>query len=402
MRSKWCCLLLVMLLLIAVRPLPAADGNNVMTPEEIRAKCAEIDAKCAEAMQNIEALQKLKASLLEMLGEGAPPPAPKPSAWAEKVAISGYFQNRYEHFSSDVGSPPADEDRFGMRRLYVTLVAKTSGRASGVLTFGSDGPNIKTTNTHWHNIFCDYKVTDEDTIRFGQGPNWFGLEAWQSSGQRLPFERAAFIEGGSRRKPPGFYFLGWTDRGVWWIHTPKQQSWRPQAVLSLVNGSFLNEPVNNGRAAAVDLKWKPSWGMCGISWLNSTFSQPAPPNAWHPLVPQGPFARNAWDAYVRYVQPNSWALQLEGVGGLLAGNSVRGWYGQLEKALPQAPGTAFLKYEWYDPARDAATNEAVYRAWILGYAHQLDNNNRITAQWTWGKVGDLKPHEGGVQWQYGF
>jgi hypothetical protein len=328
--------------------------------------------------------------------------AAKPASWAEKIAISGYFQNRYEHFSSDVGSGAATEDRFGMRRLYVNMLIKTSGRASGVLTFGSDGPNIKTTNTAWNNIFCDYKVTDRDTLRFGQGPTNFGLEAWQSSGQRLPFERSAISEGGTRGKPPGFYFLGWNDRGVWWIHNPKDQTRLPQAVFSVVNGSFLNDPVNNNRAIAVDLKWRPKWGMYGVSWLNSTFSQPAAPSAWHPLVPTGPFARNAWDAFVRYAVPNQWALQVEGIGGLMAGHTVRGGYAQFEKVFPSAPGTAFAKYERYDPNTDDGSSADIYSAWILGYAHQLDANNRLTLQGTWGKVGGKSPQESGLQWQYGF
>ena len=401
MRSKWCFLLLVILLLIAVRPLLAADAAGKMTPEEIRAKCAEIDAKCAAAMQNVEDLQALKAELLRDLGESVPPPAAKPSAWAEKVVINGYFQNRYEHFSPDVGAGAANEDRFGMRRLYVNMLIKTSGRASGVLTFGSDGPNIKTTNATWNNIFCDYKVTDQDTVRFGQGPTNFGLEAWQSSGQRLPFERAAFNEGGSRGKPAGLYFLGWNDRGLWWIHTPPDQTRMPQAVVSVVNGSFLNDPLNNNRALAVDLKWKPKWGMYGISWLNSTFSQPTG-RTWHPGVPEGPFARNAWDGYVRHVTPNNWALQVEGAGGRMAGHSMRGWYGQFEKMFPQAPGTAFVKYEWYNPNTNDDDSADIYRAWVLGYAHQLDNNSRITAQGTWGKAGEKTPREAGLQWQYGF
>ncbi len=404
MRSKWYFLLLVILLLIVVRPLLAADATGAMTPEEMRAKCIEIDAACAAAMQNVEDLQALKAVLLGELGEGAPPASvSKPSAWADKIVISGYFQNRYEHFSPGVGAGAANEDRFGMRRLYLNLLIKTGGRASGVLTFGSDGPNIRKTDTAWHNIFCDYKVTDTDTLRFGQGPNQFGLEAWQSSGRRLPFERSAVVEGGTRGKPAGFYFLGWNDRGLWWIHTPKDRTRLPQTVVSVVNGSFLNDPLNNSRAVAVDLKWQPKWGMYGISWLNSTFTQPAAPNVvWHPRVPQGPFARNAWDGYVRYVAPNDWAVQTEFIGGRMAGNSVRGWYGQLEKVLPNAPGTAFAKYEWYDPNTNDGMSSDIYRAWILGYAHQLDKNNRITAQGTWGKIGTSTPRESGVSWQYGF
>jgi hypothetical protein len=406
MRCTWCLLLLAVLLLVPVRPLLAAD-QPALTPEEIRAKCAEIDAKCAAAAKAIDELQALKAELLRQLGLPAPtpPPAPKPS-WTDKLSLSGYFQARYETFSRDEFSKTtagADEDRFGIRRLFVNLMAKSSPRASAVVTWACTGSDTKQTRVDLTNVYAEYKLGQRDTVRFGQGPTWFGIELWQPSSARLPLERAAFLEGGSRGKPGGMFAGGRWDRGLWLTHTPQDNAVWPQATLSVVNGSFRNDPVNNDHALEVDLKWKPRWGICGVSWLNSEFQQPLDPetgkgafvSAWG----VGPFQRAAWLGYVRYEQPRSWALQSEYLGGVANMHTVRGWYGQLEKPFRTVPGTAFVKYEWYDPSTDTASDSDVYKAWILGYAHQLDSNNRLTAQGTWGRMDAKHLNETGLQWQ---
>jgi hypothetical protein len=404
----WVCLLLVILLMVAVGPLLAADQPK-MTPAEVQAKCAEIDTKCAAAVQMIDDLQALKANLLKQVGEGAPQPPTRPSSWAEKVALSGYFQNRYETFSKDAGS--SSQDRFFMRRLYLNIIAKTSARSQAVITVASDGSFVKNTTADFANLYSDYKLGRQDTLRFGQGPTWFGIEGWQSSSQRLPFERSAFVEGGNSGRPSGFFAASSWDRGLWWIHTPQDtSSWCPQTIVSVVNGSFRNDPVINNKTVAVDLKWKPSWGMYGVSWLNGAFDQTPDPTtgkgAFVPgWMPSTQFARDAWLGYVRYEKPKSFALQTEYAGGTLNQDSVRGFYGQGELPLHNTPGTVFVRYDWFSSMQqlaEPARSNGIYQAWALGYAHQLDNNSKLTAQRTWGEFGPKTLNETGVQWQYSF
>jgi hypothetical protein len=426
MRRTLVCLLLVSLLLVAAGPLLAAN-QAPLTPDEIRAKIAEIDAKCAAAVAAIGDLQALKTELLQQLGQKAPPPpAARPSAWADKVSVSAYFQSRYEGFSANTGS----QDRFMMRRAYLTILAKPSARSQAVITVGSDGSaNIKTTAANWSNLYADYMLGKHDTVRFGQAPAWFGLEVAQSASQRLAFERAAFLQGSDAGKPSGFYAGNRWDRGLWWIHTPPDTtSWMPQTVVSVVNGVFRNDPVISDKTVAVDLKWQPKWGTYGVSWLNGAFQQPVDPTTittsqpgFKNPTPKGQFipgwayntkfSRDAWLGYIRVqASPKTWALQTEYAAGTLNMYSVRGWYGQAELPLAHTPGTAFAKYEWYNTDTDAPSG-AVYDAWILGYAHQLDKNNKLTAQRTWGEIGGAIPNgttkpgalaETGLQWQYSF
>jgi hypothetical protein len=433
MRSKLVALLLVILLMIVVRPLLADDQSQggKMTADQLRAKIEEIDAKCSACAASIEDLQALKASLLKELGEGAPQPPAKRSSWAEKVAVTGYFQNRAEEFSAKAATPPITQvDKFYLRRLYVSIVAKTSDRSQAVVQVASDGPFVHPTMTNWASVYSDYALGHHDTVRFGQAPTWFGIEAWQSSSQRLPFERAAFLEGGNGGKPFGMFGAGPWDRGIWWIHTPPHDSWAPQTILAVENGAFRNDPAINNKTVEADLKWAPKWGMFGFSWLNGTFFQVPPIPAlgnWFDVtypIPGGAYvpgwasatkmARDAMLGYVRVQQsPKTWAFQSEIMAGEMNMHSVSGWYGQLELPIAQTPGTAFAKYETFNTDTDAPTG-AIYQAWTLGYAHQLDNNNRLTAERTWGSNGTAPSatqggwagsgtlNETGVQWQYSF
>jgi hypothetical protein len=413
MRRTWVFLLLVILLAIVARPL-LADGQSTLTPDQLRAKIAEIDAKCAACAQNIEDLQNLKASLLKSLGEGAPQAPAKPASWAEKVAITGYMQNRAEEYGANTGQI----DKFFMRRLYLSIIAKTSDRSQAVVQLACDGPYVHPTTTNWASLYSDYALGHHDTVRFGQAPTWFGIEAWQSSSQRLSFERAAFVEGGNGGKPFGFFGASPWDRGIWWIHTPPSSSWAPQTVVSVVNGAFRNDPIIDNKTVEADLKWSPKWGMYGVSWLNGAFKQPAAAPGAGSIVPGWvtgtQFGRDALLGYVRYApSPKGWALQSEYLGGTLDTYSVRGFYAQAELPIACTPGTAFLKYDMFNTDTDAA-HGATYQGWTLGYCHQLDNNNKLTAERTWGENGntpsalqggDAKAgtlNETGVQWQYSF
>lgn len=395
-------LLLAVPLLVAVQSALAADPPP-LTPEEIRAKCAEIDAKCAAALKTVEELQLLKSQLLEQLGSSpAPPTSAKQSSWTDRLSLGGYFQTRYETFSADEGTP-GNEDRFGLRRLFVSLQAQTGPHTSAVATWTSTGSDAKQTKSNWTDVYAQYKPNRRDTLRFGQAPTCFGLEMPQSSSARLPFERAACLEGASRGKPGGLYAGGRWDRGLWWTHTPGDNTLYPQMTLGVVNGAFRNDPVGNDRAVEASLKWRPRWGQYGLSWLNGTFQQARDASTGKgTIVPcwgPGPFSRSGWAGHVRYERPHSWALQSECLGGVVNSHSLRGWYGQLERALRAVPGTAFAKYEWFDPSTDTATTSDRYYAWILGYAHQLDANNRLTAQATWGRTGGKHLDETGLQWQ---
>jgi hypothetical protein len=375
------------------------------------ARCSEIDAKCAEAAQTIQDLQALKTSLLQQMGEAAPPPSVAKNAWAEKISVSGYFQTRWDSFETNkAGAPEAPgTDRFDIRRMYLNFNIQPNPRVLGVITLARDG--VDQFYPTWAQAFVNYKLFPQDYVQLGQASTAFGLEESQSSSQRLPFERAAFNEGDSRGKPAGLFFAGPYDRGFMWYHTPTDPA-RMQAIFGVTNGEFrsveltpgANPHTNDHVALEADLKWHPSWGQYGLSWVDGSFTTTANmPVAEIPLGTPAQFARNAIDGYVRYAQPKVWAAQFEGLNGENFGHSIAGWYGQVEAPLRNTPGTFFAKYEWYNPDKDDPTHANLYKAWDLGYAHQLDVNDRLTLQIATGaKRGPNGLDETGVQWQLAF
>jgi len=390
---------------VAIVLLLGAAGTALADiPDQVRAKCQEIDQKIQELLQ-------LKGELLKVSGVPAPTPAPAKSAWAEKVKINGYFQNRFENQS---WADP--EDQFLVRRMYINLIVTPNNRTQAVITWSRIGANPY--DTSWDYIFADYKLTPEDTIRFGQGPTSFGLETAQSSSARLALERAAVLEGGTGRgKPNGVYAQGDADKGLWYIHTPADCTASPQVTLGILNGQFREVEADSSKTFAVDLKMMPTWGRYGLSWLDgdwtsSTTTQTADliTGVVKSTTTKSTTDREAICAYLRYDQPTNWAAQGEYVDGKLMGRDITGWYGQLEYEPPATPGTLFAKFERYDPNPTKAPQPAAasvgeyadYQAWILGYAHRLDPNNTLTLQWTDGDWGCQNRDELGFQWQLGF
>lgn len=391
-----CMLLLGLVQIGLAAETPTAPAK--MTPEEIRAVCTQIDAKCAEATKFLQEMAAFKAQLMQQLGEGAPPPTPpSKTAWAEKVSIGGYFHTRWEHFESG----PPGTDNFAIRRGYLNFAFKPNDRTQVGLLLTREGSNAVTVN--WANIFADYKLDDYSNIRFGRSSTTFGWDAAQSSSQRLPLERACFDEGGtngSRGKPPGLFFIGPYDTGFWYYYTPKDNATFPQLILSATNGEGLGTPANDHIATQIDLKWRPKWGQFGVSYLDAVYTGPDPYFIGTP-VPNVSWARNGVEGYVRYAQP-SFATQWEYLKGNLGGHGMNGWYGQLEVPLQSTPGTFYARYQQYEPNEDDPLGLDNYDAWDLGYAHQLDRNNRLTLQITSASRGSAGRDETGFQWQAGF
>lgn len=378
---KYVLLVVVTLGLVAIPPL-AAQPNA----QNVDAKLKEIDSKIGELQELKDDLEKLRDDLTGAPGEKKP-------GWEDKVKINGYFQSRYIH--RDWG-----QDEFLLRRMYINLIVTPNDRTKAVITWARIGPDpMGLTNVDWANVFVDYKIDDQFTVRAGQGPDWFGLETAQGSGSRLALARAAVLEGG-QGKPLGMYFAGPWDRGAWLVRNPTSDDWwDPQVIFGVMNGQFRATDKNSNKTLSVDLKWKPSWGEFGASWLDGWWTN----DVGLPGV-TGTTRRSAVLGYARW-DPDwcRFAVQGEYLDGKLLGNNVDGWYTQLEYD-PAPDGTAFVKYEQYDPAHGVPANQ--YDAWHVGYAHWLDGNNELTLQYTSGEnrqvAGSTSRDELALQWQLGF
>ena len=321
-------------------------------------------------------MSKLRLFLIVtvLLAMALPAVAQGDASWAERVSINGYFQTRYE--AMDVG-----EDGFTLPRMYINLMVDANERTKAVITWTRLGGGVQT-NTDWANIFVDYAINDQWTVRAGQAPCWFGLECWQGSSARMALERALVVGAGG----VGVYAAGPWDRGVWFIRKPAGNE--PMAVVGVSNGEYRGLEQENSKNVSIDLKCDRDWGTFGASWLNGKIGAAG-------------VDRDALAGYVRWAPAAcDWAVQFEYVEGELLGNDIDGYYAQLERSGLTEGGTAFVKVEQYDP--DTATANNAYEATILGYAQWLDANNEITVQYTDAEWGSMGCDQAGIQWQFGF
>jgi len=390
---RYLLLLAVLLAVVVVHPAVGQTSSN-----DLDAKLKTVDAK-------IQELERLKTDLEALKGQ-VQPAAPAKKNWSDWVKINGYFHNRY-YLRHDGLS------EFMLRRMYINLIVTPNSRTTAVVTWARigyepawmspSGPaKLEQTTVNWAMAFVDYKLDkDEWVVRFGQGPNQFGLECGQSSSQRIALERAVMVEGGGDR-PFGMYFNGPWDRGLW--ITRNGRGAVPTVIGGVINGQFRASEKNPGKTFTLDLKWKPKWGECGASFLAGKWTNDLG-LVGTPAVPMPAKGnREAELAYVRVAPKGSRvAFQSEFMNGFLFSNPVRGWYAQLEYTPWKPNATFFAKYENYDPNRD--TDDSFWHAWIGGFVYQLDSSNKITVQFQDGKNTLLAAplrQELGVQWQFGF
>ncbi len=375
----------------------------------VLAQGTDVDKKLAEIDKKLEELTKLKADLEAMRdGMQAAGAAEKKASWADKVKISGYFHARGQYRDWT-------EDDFDLRRMYINLVVTPNDKTLAWVQWARIGTDpLGQTGTDWSMAFVDYKWDSHWSTRFGQGPNWFGIETMQGSSSRLALERAAVLEGTSRNGAPnGLYFLGPWDRGLWITRNPDEgDKWVPQATLGIINGQFRNTEKDDNKTISVDLKWKQKWGQFCVSWMDGKYVWDVPRLLYADIPPPAALPvygtsldREAILGGVRWDPPGSrWAVQGEYVDGEHLGNDIEGWYTQVEYD-PCAKGTAYVKVEQYDPAVGVAGNNS-YHAWHVGYAHWLDANNELTLQFSNGENNGDATHpdrtQVGLQWQLGF
>jgi hypothetical protein len=261
--------------------------------------------------------------------------------------------------------------------MYLNVVATPNDRTTGVVTFersGPDDPKITMAQA-----FVGYKLSDEYSLRFGQATNNFGIDAAQTSSQRIPFDRALAAEGNTLLGQRGLWWRGWYDRGIWAIRQADGEF--PQVTMGVMNGQYADRSAPGlDKTVEADFKWKPSWGYFGASGMNGEYLQrTASGDAVDGIINH----RKAVDFYV-FKNPTPFGGQAEWINGTLPGLSATttgdrrfcGWYlqGVYDKG---GNGFPYVRFEEYDQDKDVP---GIYRAWHLGYKWRLNNCNQITAQ----------------------
>ncbi|MFP4249621.1 MAG: porin [Armatimonadota bacterium] len=312
--------------------------------------------------------------------------------WTDRVCMSGYFQFRF------VDDDLRDEStNFDLRRGFFTIQGDLDSRTTGIITFARVG-EAADPNIDLYNAFVDYRFADRYGVQAGQVPTWFGLEAWEGSSVRLPFERAKILEGGPGGW--GFWYQGAADRGVWLRRTPEGNE--PLAVLGIWNGQFRSDDANGDKNVSIDLKWDKPWGQFGASWFDGEFY-----NAATDMTQD----RSAVDLYVRK-HATPWGFQAEWVDGEMFGADRDGFYLQgMYDLQGDGENVVFARYEEFNASVDAA-NHAEFDAFAIGIRHKVYESSHITAQYStgdWNRTGtvdDASSNEDedlwGIQWQYSY
>ena len=362
---------------------PAVGGE---TSQDIDDKIAEIDAKMDEWAQLKDDLVAMRDDMMAATEDD------DKADWEDNLKVNGYFQMRAR--ASDFAT-----DDFFFKQMYINLWFTPNDRTKAMIQWTRVGGDAHATaNADFGDVWVEHKVTDTLTARMGQSNNNFGLEMNQSSSQRLPLERAAFLQGnggtatGATGAYKGLYFGGLWDRGLWLTYTPQTTKWDPKVTLGIMNGQFRAGDTNGNKTVLLKAHWNHDWGQFGATWLDGKVTSSPTTD------------RNAILGYVRWAPADcKWAAQAEYVDGELLGADIDGWYGQVEYA-PVPEGTAFARYEQYDPMTATPGNE--WDAWHLGYAQWIDPYNELTIEYTDGtNEGDLTQcsrEEIALQWQLGF
>jgi len=309
------------------------------------------------------------------------------TCWSDRICMSGYFQVRFVDTDSNTAS-----DNFDLRRAFFTMKGDLDTRTTGIITFSRVGPDDP--NIDLYNCFVDYRLGERYAIQAGQVPTWFGLEAWESSSVRLPFERAKVLEGG-----PGFFFAGAADRGVWLRRNPEGNE--PLVVLGVWNGQFRTDDLNDDKNISVDVKFNREWGQFGASWFDGTFVQ----------TPEGAPAvetdRSGVDVYVRkFADP--WGFQAEWADGEMMGSDIDGWYAQGMYDFQDGKNVAFARWEEFNAEPQGvgvaqAGNDGEYTGFSVGVRHKVYESGYITLQYTDGDWENADSEDLlGIQWQYSY
>lgn len=349
--------------------------------------------------------EQLKALETKAAAPTTPAAAPKPS-WADKIMLTGYAHLRYEARDKAVGRFPngpyvgwptavtTPNDEFLIRRMYLNLIANPNPNTKIVVALRRLGGSPQTIDVE--GAFVEYAINDLYSVEFGRVYNKFGWDTWESSSKRLVFDRFAAGEGYGNGGVRGLYCNGPTDMGIYLSRKPGSE-WEPRAYLGLVNGNFIDPETNANKAYSVDLKWDRGAYHWGASWIDGTFNEtytnPAPP----PASSTGTFDRTMFGLYLRK-DPAPWGVQAEWVDGKLFGYDVNGWYGQASY-LVGGKGTAYCRYEEYEPTDDATVPGDLFHAWRIGYALQLDKNNEFTLEWMPASRAGNDVGQFGAQWQ---
>ncbi|MHB8994976.1 MAG: porin [Armatimonadota bacterium] len=356
------------------------------------AQQSDIDALRATVKQLSDQLKAVTDKLQELEAKQAAPAAapaaaaPAKENWYDKLAVTGYWQSRYE-------AREDTRDEFIMRRMYLHFAGNWSQDLKTLLTL-SRIPSGTDPNIELEAAQVNWRFADDYSVTFGQIYNNFGYDTWESSAKRLPFDRWAAGEGVAGRpgRPGirGLYFRGPADRGIYLARHAGGNE--PTVIAGLVNGNYNMGDNDDNKALSLDLRFnRPGNTQFGASMLYGDYTDVVGGVG----VTQ---PRKALGLYF-HTEPCPWGFQAEYLKGEMFGADAEGFYGQVAHNKG-GKGTPYVRYEQFNQNENATGD--TYTSLRLGYAYQLDKRNEFTFEYQDADAGPVDYGQLGAQWQFAF
>jgi len=216
----------------------------------------------------------------------------------------------------------------------------------------------------------------------------------------LPLHPRALAGFRGSGKTLGLYFAGPWDRGLWVVNDQTVKSADKtglRTTASVHNGNFRNQDADNSKNISLDFEYFFPWGQAGVSWLDGTFGgQPRDALGLNVRVNPGALVDN-WGFQAEWLE-GEWAT----VGGQPA-TETDGFYLQASHHWDSHPGTAYVRYEQFDPDTNAgnaaglATNS--FEVLHLGYIYDVTAKDKVTFEYAYGEQGDADMDDVILQYQ---
>jgi len=369
-----------------------ADGADSLPSPDRAYVNAVLDGLVQSGVLTADQADEIKAAATEAAAGAedntralaASEPKPKPK-WYDTMKVSGYVQGRWEY--SPDAQPGDASNTFLVRRARTKFGANPDDRTEIEIQadWGESSASIKDA---W--LQRDLTAAGDWRVRLGLQKVPFGFETPQSSSVRLPLERnwlARRTIAGERDTGLVLFYTTPEDHELFGYAKKREYGTGDYGniALGVFNGQGADEglDLNSNKHFTVRL-CKPfaiggstasdgpgRYAEVGASYYGGRYySDSLGVNVDDELV--GVHA---------YVAPKPLGLQAEYYDGKTEGDDLRGWYG-MALFRPSDAGCLFVRYDDYQGRRKGKGADPYDRhRTSIGYAHELDANTRLTAEY---------------------
>lgn len=343
----------------------------------------------------------------------APAEAPKKKAWYDTVKVSGYVQGRFQYYPDYPNTDrKTHSNEFLVRRARVKFTFEPNDLTQVVVE-----PDLGEGKVEARDVYIQRWTGKEKTFSFrlGQQKIPFGFETPQSSSVRLPLERnylAANMFPGERDTGLVLFYTDPDDHKL--FDASRKTGFGVgdygNLAIGFLNGQGRNQPeVSSSKHLVIRVAKPFSLGAAGryaevgaSYWRGRYFSK------WDPNSSGENFRDQLLGLHL-FMEPKPFGLQAEYYTGKTEGDDLDGWYA-MGMFRTGRKGTLFIRHENYEGRRKGKGPNYVFdrSRTAVGYAHQIDDRNRLTIEYDFEDVDPANNKPGydndffGIQWMTTF